>query len=132
MPSYYIRDLRHNEVLGAQDVALDEGEVSGVAKAVLEQNNQVTVDLDANDATGASDEQIGESARPRADLKYQVIRRQFRRVDQTAHQVPVDEEVLPEALAGTQTGGGQGGLDLALSLDMFAHPSSFWFLVSSV
>ncbi len=88
-------------------------------KTLVQDGDEIPVDLDADDVTGASGEQIGQPAGARTDLEHQVVRRQLRGIDQTPHEVAVDQKVLSEALAWMQPGGGKGSLDFPLGLNVF-------------
>lgn len=90
---------RVDAVLAAQRIALDQGEARMIAESIAQQGLQAVIDLDRHHAHAGLEQQLGQRAGAGPDLEDCVGRRQLSRRDELAHQIEIDEEVLPEPVS---------------------------------
>jgi len=110
-----VQDVKHewvNLVLARQDIGLHQREARLLAETVAQQRLQTAIDFDGNDASPAFEQDLGQRAGARAHLEDNVVRPYLCRLHQLTHQVKVNQEVLPVALPGRQTGPRQQGADI--------------------
>ncbi len=92
------RRLDGGAEIDAERVGLDERKVLAPAEAFTQQRDEVTVELDGDDARAALQQQLGQSAATRPDLDDGLARPRRERADDAPRIALVDEKILTQTL----------------------------------
>jgi hypothetical protein len=83
-----------------QDIGFDQFEISGVGEFILEFCNQISIELDCDQATGFPEKFSGQRSVPGADFDHRLIGLRPKSLNDLLRDCAIDEKVLPKAALG--------------------------------
>lgn len=103
----FVEEIGVEFVFAPEYVGRDEVEARVVMEEIGEQGLQAVIDFDGDDAGSAVEEDFGKGAGAGANFEDEVFGGEVGGVDEFAHEVEVDEEVLAEAMSRGEFGLGK-------------------------